>query len=95
MLKNHSLEFDGGLDDRIEFFRVASSGHPKLYSDHRSVANASVDLLQAGLDMIRIEINKSKGAMMPMAERLEDFVILGSHLIGRRIAIPMLAHVNA
>ena len=70
-------------------------GDPKLDAHHGPVANATVDLGKALLNMFRIYIHKSEGAVVPVAEGLKHLIVLLAEVGGVRIVGERHAHVDA
>ena len=63
VLKNDRLELRRACDDRIEFRRVAVLGDPEFHADHRAVADAAVEFVEAGLRVLRVEIDEAERAV--------------------------------
>ncbi len=85
MLKDDGLQLCGSLDDRVQLRFIRAQGDPKFDADHRPVADAAVDFGQAFFDVFRIDIDKAKGAMMPVAQGLEHLVVLLAEVLRSRI----------
>src|SRR5439155_14027170 len=59
------------------------------------VAHTAVEFVKAGLRMLRVEINETKGAVREMSQCPQDLVILLPHFFGGRIVTPFHAHKDA
>ena len=95
VLQDDRLEFRGALDDRVQLRRVAMPRHPELHAHHRPVAHAAVQLRQARLHVLGVEIDEAKGPMMPPLQCRQDFVVLLAHVLGRRVIGPVHPHEHA
>ena len=73
----------------------ARAGDPELDADHRAVADAAVDLGQARLDVLRVDVDEAERPVVPVAQGLEHLVVLLAELVGRRVVGPVHAHVDA
>ena len=82
VLQDDRLKLPGAFHDGVQLRRVTMPRHPELHAHHGPVAHATVQLRQARLDVIGIQIDKAKGPMMPALQRREDFVVLLAHVIG-------------
>ena len=81
-------------DQRVGLGAVAPRRDPELQPDHRPVADAAIDLAEAGLDVLGADVDEPEGAMVPVAERLEDLVVLPAELLRRRVDDMPVAHVD-
>ena len=80
MLKDDGLQLCGPFEDRVQFRRVATLGHPKLDAHHRSVPDATVEFIQACLRVFRVQIDEAQRAVGKVAQRLQYLVVLLPHL---------------
>src|ERR1043166_1374058 len=76
VLVDDGLHFRGAADDRIEFGRVATLRDPELDAHHRTVAHAAVELFEAELEVVRIEVDIAVGALPRMTHRFEDRIVV-------------------
>lgn len=95
VLENDRLQFRGAFDNWIEILRAAFLGNPQFHADHWAVANATIDFIQTFPNVFGVQINKPERAMMPMAQRLDHFIILFSEIFRRGILRPVHSHENA
>src|SRR5690349_546806 len=95
VLEDYRLQRRGALDDRIEFRHVGPAGNPELHAYHGPVAHAPVEFVEAGLRIIRIQIDESEGPVMPVTECLQDLIILLAQGFRTRIFRHWIPHVDA
>src|SRR5207244_8562010 len=69
VLKNNSFEFRCAFDDWVQLWRMTTACYPELHSHHGAVAHAAIQLRQTFVQMIRVEIHKSKRTMFPTLDR--------------------------
>src|SRR6266849_4315957 len=79
------IEWRGALHDGIKFGCTAALGHQELNADHRSVAHAAVELIEAGLKIVRIEVYKAIRAIGPAFDGAQHLIVFLAELRGRRI----------
>ena len=95
VLKHDGFQFGRAFDDRIEFRGVAMLRDPELDAHHRAIAHAAIEFVEAGLRVIRIEIDESECALGKMADGAQHVVVLPAHPFRGRIVTPLHAHEEA
>src|SRR6185369_9582870 len=85
VLKYNGLQCRRAFDDRVEFRRVATLRDPELHANHRAVADTPVEFVEAGLGVLRVEINEAERTIGKVAQRSKNVVVVLPQFLRRRI----------
>src|SRR4030095_8442878 len=85
VLQDRHVDSGRALCDGVKLRSVTSLRDPQLDTHHRSITNTPVELAQAEVEMVGVQIDKAKRAVRPRAQGFQHLVVCFTQLFRRRI----------
>ena len=84
VLIDDGLQLDGTANNRINTRAVATFGNPEFDPGHWAIFDAAIEFLQTFLFVFGVQIDEPERSMMPVADGLQNLIVLFAKLFGRR-----------